>query len=75
MLFPCVDSLSLLSFPLLIYSLQIGGKFILVYGTSASTPVVGAILTLVNDARLAEGKKPIGFINPTVNVPLGRDLI
>jgi len=51
------------------YVVSVGGKFILVYGTSASTPVVGAILTLVNDARLAEGKKPIGFINPTIYSP------
>lgn len=36
------------------------------YGTSASTPVVGAILTMVNDARLVHGKKPIGFINPAI---------
>ena len=49
-------------------SLQVNGKFLLVYGTSASSPVVGAILTLVNDARLAVNKSPIGFINPTVSV-------
>jgi len=42
------------------------GIFQLVYGTSASTPVVGAILTMVNDARIAKGKSTIGFINPTV---------
>jgi tripeptidyl-peptidase I len=35
-------------------------------GTSASSPVVAAMLSSVNDARLAVGKKPIGFINPTV---------
>ncbi|KAG0702859.1 Pro-kumamolisin, activation domain-containing protein [Suillus ampliporus] len=28
--------------------------------------VSGAILTMVNDARLAVGKSPIGFINPTI---------
>jgi tripeptidyl-peptidase-1 len=47
------------------YKLQ--GNFTRVYGTSASTPVVGAILTLINDARLLAGKKPIGFINPAVS--------
>lgn len=47
--------------------MQIQGAFYKVFGTSASSPVVGAILTLVNDARLAVGKKPIGFINPTVS--------
>lgn len=45
---------------------QVNGKFARVFGTSASAPVVGSILTMVNDARLAIGKKPIGFINPSV---------
>ncbi|KAJ8520505.1 hypothetical protein ONZ45_g2694 [Pleurotus djamor] len=44
----------------------VNGQFILVYGTSASTPVIGAMLTMINDARLAAGKKTIGFINPTI---------
>lgn len=35
-----------------------------VSGTSASTPVVGAMVTLWNDARLNAGKPPLGFINP-----------
>jgi len=48
------------------YVVSVDGNFSLIYGTSASTPVVGAILTLVNDARLFAGKKPIGFINPTI---------
>jgi len=48
------------------YVIAIDGKFELVFGTSASSPVVGSILTLINDARLAIGKKPIGFINPTI---------
>jgi hypothetical protein len=45
---------------------QVNGGFGLVFGTSASAPVVGAMLTMINDARLYAGKKPIGFINPTV---------
>ena len=48
------------------YVIAIDGEFELVFGTSCSSPVVGAILTLVNDARLAVGKSPIGFINPTI---------
>ncbi|KDQ54047.1 hypothetical protein JAAARDRAFT_72123 [Jaapia argillacea MUCL 33604] len=48
------------------YAVAVDDAFISVYGTSASAPVVGAILTLVNDARLAVGKGPIGFINPTI---------
>jgi len=48
------------------YVIAIDGEFELVFGTSCSSPVVGAILTLINDARLAIGKSPIGFINPTI---------
>ena len=33
-------------------------------GTSASAPSVASIVALVNDALLAEGKPPLGFINP-----------
>ncbi|KAI4253535.1 MAG: hypothetical protein LQ352_003625 [Teloschistes flavicans] len=33
-------------------------------GTSASTPTASAILALVNDALLAAGRKPLGFLNP-----------
>ncbi|KDQ54112.1 hypothetical protein JAAARDRAFT_60885 [Jaapia argillacea MUCL 33604] len=51
------------------YVVAIDGEFELVFGTSASSPVTGSILTLVNDARLAVGKKPIGFINPTIYSP------
>ncbi len=36
------------------------GKFTLAYGTSASVLVVGAIATLINDARLSVGKTSIG---------------
>ncbi|KAF9068621.1 peptidase S8/S53 domain-containing protein [Rhodocollybia butyracea] len=42
------------------------GEFILEWGTSASTPTTGAILAMINDARLAAGKGTIGFINPTI---------
>ncbi|KAF9237889.1 peptidase S8/S53 domain-containing protein [Melanogaster broomeanus] len=48
------------------YVVAVDGTFGLVYGTSASSPVVGAILTMVNDARIAIGKGPIGFINPVI---------
>ncbi|KAJ3820218.1 peptidase S8/S53 domain-containing protein [Lentinula raphanica] len=42
------------------------GEFVLEWGTSASSPTMGAILAMINDARLAVGKKTIGFINPTI---------
>ena len=46
---------------------QVDGEFVLVYGTSCSSPVSGAIFTMINDARLAVGKSTIGFINPAVS--------
>jgi hypothetical protein len=42
------------------YVLAIDGQFQLVFGTSASSPVVGSIITMLNDARLAVGKGPVG---------------
>ena len=42
------------------------GAFQLIFGTSASSPVVGSMITLINDARLAAGKGPVGFLNPSV---------
>ncbi|KAI0093145.1 subtilisin-like protein [Irpex rosettiformis] len=48
------------------YVVAVDGQFELVFGTSASSPVLASILYAINDARLAIGKKPIGFINPTV---------
>jgi tripeptidyl-peptidase-1 len=35
-------------------------------GTSASTPIFASIVTLLNEARIAAGKGPIGFLNPTL---------
>ena len=48
------------------YVVAVDSVFSLVYGTSASTPVVGAILTLINEARINLGKSSIGFINPVL---------
>ena len=44
----------------------IDGEFELVFGTSCSSPVVGSMITLINDARLEIGKGPVGFLNPSV---------
>ena len=38
-------------------------------GTSASAPIFAAVVAAVNDARLAAGKSPVGFINPAVRAP------
>ncbi|KAI1411855.1 peptidase S8/S53 domain-containing protein [Hypoxylon sp. FL1857] len=35
-------------------------------GTSASAPIFGSILTLINEARLAAGKSTVGFVNPVL---------
>ncbi|EMD37154.1 hypothetical protein CERSUDRAFT_84189 [Gelatoporia subvermispora B] len=48
------------------YVITVQGEFLLVFGTSCASPVSAAILSGVNDARLALGKSPIGFINPTI---------
>ena len=49
------------------YSIALDGAFYLVYGTSASAPTFAALLTAVNDARLAAGKASVGWINPAVS--------
>ncbi|KAH0016835.1 subtilisin-like protein, partial [Aureobasidium melanogenum] len=48
------------------YVIAIDGSFGLVYGTSASSPTFGSILTIINEGRLQAGKSSIGFINPTL---------
>ncbi|KAI0787596.1 peptidase S8/S53 domain-containing protein, partial [Fomes fomentarius] len=35
-------------------------------GTSASTPIFASMIVAVNDARLAVGKGPVGWINPAL---------
>jgi tripeptidyl-peptidase-1 len=40
------------------------GRATMIGGTSAATPVFAAVITLVNDALLAAGKPPLGFLNP-----------
>ncbi|KAK3940912.1 peptidase S8/S53 domain-containing protein [Diplogelasinospora grovesii] len=48
------------------YVVAIDGGFSLVYGTSASSPTFGSVVTLINEARLNIGKKPVGFLNPAL---------
>ena len=40
------------------------GTVTLLDGTSASTPTASGVLELVNDALIAAGKSPLGFLNP-----------
>ena len=48
------------------YVIAIDGTFGLVFGTSASSPTVGSIITLVNEVRYGVGKNSVGFLNPTL---------
>lgn len=48
------------------YSVAINGTFFSISGTSASSPVFGSVVTLLNEARLRVGKGPIGFLNPVL---------
>jgi len=43
-----------------------GGSLNMVGGTSASTPMFGAMITALNQDRLNSGKSPMGFINPVL---------
>ncbi len=43
-----------------------GGAISVSAGTSASTPIVAGIMTLINEARFNVGKSSIGFWNPAL---------
>ncbi|CAK7273935.1 hypothetical protein SEPCBS119000_005913 [Sporothrix epigloea] len=42
------------------------GKYHLIGGTSLSAPLWGAMLTLINEERIAHYKPPVGFVNPVL---------
>ena len=42
------------------------GQSTTIGGTSASSPVFAAIINRVNEERIAVGKAPVGFVNPTL---------
>jgi len=46
------------------FQVVIGGQTSSVTGTSASTPTFAAVISLLNDYRIANGKSPLGFLNP-----------
>jgi tripeptidyl-peptidase I len=48
------------------YIIWADGAPLQVDGTSCSAPVWGAVLGLVNAARLNAGKKVVGFVNPAI---------
>jgi tripeptidyl-peptidase-1 len=45
------------------YVIAVDGSFTLVYGTSASAPAFGSIITLLNEQRMKNGKSSVGFLN------------
>ncbi|KAF2807064.1 subtilisin-like protein [Mytilinidion resinicola] len=48
------------------YLTVLGGGLTTSDGTSAATPVLASMITLVNEARLSKGKKSLGFLNPAI---------
>ncbi|KAI9450052.1 subtilisin-like protein [Lactarius psammicola] len=46
------------------FPIVLNGYVIFVAGTSASTPVVAGIISLLNDYRISQGLFPLGFLNP-----------
>ena len=46
------------------YLVVYNGTVISLDGTSASSPTVASIVALVNDALMADGQAPLGFLNP-----------
>ena len=48
------------------YIIVYAGQNISVDGTSAAAPCATSVLTLVNDALIAEGRSPLGFLNPAL---------
>lgn len=48
------------------FSVVWNGMTVPVAGTSCSSPTFTGIMSLVNDARMAAGKKPLGFLNQVI---------
>ncbi|KAH9479704.1 putative tripeptidyl-peptidase SED2 [Psilocybe cubensis] len=48
------------------FQVVIGGRVQSVAGTSASSPTVAGIFSLLNDFRISQGKTSLGFINPLI---------
>lgn len=48
------------------FPIVLAGKPVLIGGTSASTPLLAAIFTLINDMRFSANKPSVGFVNPAL---------
>ncbi|POR31687.1 NAD-dependent histone deacetylase HST3 [Tolypocladium paradoxum] len=53
----------------------VSGQPIMLDGTSASAPVVAALIALVNDARLRKGKRVLGWLNEKLYSPKVRSVL
>jgi tripeptidyl-peptidase-1 len=47
------------------YQVVLAGSIISLFGTSCSSPVTSALVSLINAARAAKGLGSVGFMNPT----------
>lgn len=60
------------------YLVVLDGRSVALSGTSASTPLFAALVARVNEALLAAGAPPLGFLNPLIySLPAGafRDVV
>ncbi|KAH6842419.1 peptidase S8/S53 domain-containing protein [Chaetomium sp. MPI-CAGE-AT-0009] len=48
------------------YLVALNGEFRRAHGTSASTPIIASMISMINNERLLAGKGPVGFINPVL---------
>lgn len=48
------------------FQIVMTGKVLGIGGTSASTPLFSGLVSLLNEARLQKGGKPMGFLNPWI---------
>jgi len=48
------------------YVIAYDAAFYLVSGTSASSPTVAGMISMINYARIKAGKSSLGFLNPTL---------
>ena len=48
------------------FNIVLDGHVVAIGGTSASTPLFAGLVGLLNEARLAKGGKPLGFLNPFI---------
>lgn len=55
------------------YLIVVGGQIVSLDGTSASSPTMASVFALVNDALMAAGQSPLGFLNPMLYTGLGEE--